>query len=340
MPRDFTHGVLIGRFQPFHDGHLNSLRHALTRSDTLIIVVGSHRWARNTKNPFTSEERIEMISSCLSSEENGRVRFVPMRDYVYAENRWITEVQHAVEAIVGQNPAVSVALFGYEKDRSSAYLTQFPQWARVSTPHYGEINATDIRTRYFTPRAEVRDIPQPVADFLAKFKKTDEYTRLRDEHSHIIAYRQSWANSPFPPIFVTVDNVVVKSGHVLVVRRRGVPGKGLIALPGGFIDQHETCLDSAIRELKEETRIKVPPQELLKHVKANRVFDAPSRSMRGRTITHAFLIDLGKGDLPVVKGDDDAEKAWWMPLNEVVKNEENFFEDHFHIITSLVGGSL
>jgi bifunctional NMN adenylyltransferase/nudix hydrolase len=93
-------------------------------------------------------------------------------------------------------------------------------------------------------------------------------------------------------------------------------------------------LDGAIRELKEETKIKVPVPVLKGSIKESKTFDAPNRSTRGRTITQAFYIDLGFDEkLPKVKGSDDAEKAFWVPLNEVVAQRDKFFEDHFHIIS-------
>ena len=64
----------------------------------------------------------------------------------------------------------------------------------------------------------------------------------------------------------------------------------------------------------------------------------PDRSLRGRTITHAFLIELdgGTGELARVKGSDDARKAKWFTLAEVEQMEEVLFEDHKHIISTLV----
>jgi ADP-ribose pyrophosphatase YjhB (NUDIX family) len=108
------------------------------------------------------------------------------------------------------------------------------------------------------------------------------------------------------------------------VKRGDMPGKGLWALPGGFLNQEETMLDGAIRELKEETKIKVPVPVLKGSIKESKTFDAPNRSSRGRTITQAFFIDLGVGELPKVKGSDDAEKAFWVPFNKV--KQEKMFE--------------
>ena len=92
-----------------------------------------------------------------------------------------------------------------------------------------------------------------------------------------------------------------------------------------------------IRELREETRIKVPAPVLAGSIIKQQVFDDPYRSARGRTITHAFLIEL-KPDaqgLPKVKGGDDAQHALWVALGDL--NPERLFEDHFQIIKTLIG---
>ena len=53
-------------------------------------------------------------------------------------------------------------------------------------------------------------------------------------------YKAQFSMLPYPPVFVTGDAVVTCAGHLLVVERGGMPGKGLWALPGGFINQKET----------------------------------------------------------------------------------------------------
>jgi bifunctional NMN adenylyltransferase/nudix hydrolase len=330
-------GVYVGRFQPLHDAHLATILSALDQVDNLFIIVGSAHRTRNIKNPFTVDERIEMISACLTAEQLKRVSFVPVRDYLYTPNRWYADVQQKVSALVAawtqESPSPRIVIIGHEKNASSEYLRCFPQWERIEVPLMPGINAADIRNLYFgTHRADIKNVPAPVAKWLDKFRKTKHYTDLSEEHAMIQAYRASWSVAPFPPMFVTVDAVVIKSGHVLVVRRKGRPGKGTIALPGGFLNANEFIADGALRELKEETGIKVPLDVLKGSIAGTQVFDDPTRSLRGRTITHAFMIDLGSGELPKVKGGDDAAKAWWMPLDEFLANEDKFFEDHFYII--------
>ena len=117
-----------------------------------------------------------------------------------------------------------------------------------------------------------------------------------------------------------------------MVKRKFNPGKGLYALPGGFIGQQEKLEDSMLRELKEETKIKVDKPILRRSIKEVKVFDHPNRSERGRTITHAHLIDLGEGPLPFVKGADDAEEARWILIADLYRMEEELYEDHSDII--------
>ena len=85
-----------------------------------------------------------------------------------------------------------------------------------------------------------------------------------------------------------------------------------------------------IRELREETGLKIPAPVLRGSLQGSRVFDGVDRSERGRVITHAFAISLPDGPLPKVKGMDDADKARWVPLSEVKSSE--CFDDHYEII--------
>ena len=63
---------------------------------------------------------------------------------------------------------------------------------------------------------------------------------LVEEQAYIKRYKDIWADAPYAPTFVTTDAVVIQSGHVLLVKRRTAPGKGLWALPGGFLKEVST----------------------------------------------------------------------------------------------------
>lgn len=334
--------VFVGRFQPIHNGHLQVIKQALTEeAKELILVIGSAKSARNIKNPFTYDERVAMIRSCLSDKELARVHFVPARDYHYSDSNWVTEVQQRVNAITKGDP--NVGLIGTYKDASSYYVKLFPQWEFIPAKSHDMTNATDVRSTYFRNDWThddgafiMQNVPTNVAAYLGKFQDAPEYANLCEEFAYIKRYKEQWATLPFPPTFNTVDAVVIQSGHVLVVKRKMNPGKGLYALPGGFLKQTERLEDGAIRELKEETGIKVHVPVLKSHIVDSKTFDYPARSLRGRTITTAFCVKLPDGELPEVRGMDDAEAAIWLPLMDALSMEDKFFEDHGHIVRYFV----
>lgn len=355
-------GVIIGQFQPFSNTHHALVRFALLKAKRLIIALGGHRRAKTIENPWSSDERKAMIESSLTPEELSRIEFVFVRDYLYNENLWIAEIQEKVDALTDGDK--SVALIGHKR-KPTSYLDLFPQWTFIESDDLSSDSiikqdsttgrpAADLITSYTTTSKirdlyftlDLLDIKRHVPDGVFNILKHDmmenstqqraEFVALKEEYHYVIDYKAAWKDAPYPPTFVTSDAVVIKSGHILVVRRRGLPGRGLIALPGGFINQNETIQDSSVRELREETRIKLTKDELFASFRESRVFDHPKRSIRGRTVTHAFCYDLKQGSLPKVKGDDDADKAWWMPLRDVLSSEERFFEDHFHIINHFV----
>ena len=169
-----------------------------------------------------------------------------------------------------------------------------------------------------------------------KFPKK-EYERLVREYETVTKGKQQYVGLKHPVQFLTVDAVVVQSGHVLLVKRKSAPGEGLWAIPGGYLESTETFEDGMLRELDEETKVKVPKPVLKGSIKASKVFDAPGRSLRGRIVTQAYLIELPPGELPKVKGSDDAAKAKWIPLAEFEKMEDQMFEDHHHIVSYFLG---
>jgi bifunctional NMN adenylyltransferase/nudix hydrolase len=336
------YGVFIGRFQPFHNGHLSVVNDALSKVDKLIIVIGSANAARNIKNPWTALDRQVMICKALDHKQVQKIDFIHVNDYSYNDNMWVSQVQNSVDDLTDGSD--DVTLFGCNKDRSSYYLAMFPQWKASLGPLTPQLDATLIRDMYF--HCDLGTIQNHVPEgVLAQLRRhmmlnmvtpTPEFLALKDEFEKVAAYREAWKGAPYPPTFVTTDAIVIKSGHVLVVRRKCQPGKGLLALPGGFLNQAERIQDGCIRELQEETKIDVSPALLEKSIVAQRVFDHPDHSLRGRTITHAYCFDLGGGKLPRVKGSDDAEKALWIPISEVSGRGNEFFEDHASMIAHFV----
>lgn len=328
--------VLIGRFQPFHCGHASLLQSALATAPRVVIVLGSSFCSRNAKGPFTWQERAAMIEATLSVSERERVHFVPMRDY-YDDGLWADAVRAAVSAL-GYAPS-KTALIGYFKDASSYYLNHFPQWHMVSMEAQIHTDATDVRRIYLeaddleVSLSVLQDtVPIAVRQYLKAWAVLPFYAGLVEEHRFVAKYKAAWKKAPYAPIFSTVDAVVCSAGHVLLIRRGGWPGKGQWAVPGGFVEQRERLLQSAVRELVEETKLGVLESTLAGALVDVKVFDYPERSQRGRTITHAHYFDLQSDTLPGVEASDDAAEVSWIPLAQLRAMEDQFYEDHFHIL--------
>ena len=117
----------------------------------------------------------------------------------------------------------------------------------------------------------------------------------------------------YPRAAVTVDIALFSKAenrdYVLLIRRDNPPFEGCWAIPGGFIEMEETLLESALRELEEETGLKGVT------LKQFNTYGDPGRDPRHRTITIAFIGVCE--DLPAVIGMDDAREAAWHPVDSI-----------------------
>ena len=336
--------VFIARGQPWHNAHLKTVRNALEISENVLVIFGSANQPRTVKNPFTVDERSEMLIESLTFAESRRVNIDAVEDNMYNDTLWGASIQDAVSSWISVNnfDESSVGITGHLKDDSSFYLKMFPQWKFIEQPLSEPLSATDIRELYFSRNYNKNFLqgvlPPSTIAFLEKFSYSTHYENLLKEKEFIDGYKKQYAAYPYPPIFVTTDAVVVQSGHILMIQRRSEPGRGLWALPGGFVNANtdKSLEDAMVRELYEETGIKVPEKVTRGSIIGSKVFDAINRSARGRTITHAFLIVYNNGEwkLPKISAADDAMDAKWVPFSELKRSE--IFDDHFDIIKTMI----
>lgn len=348
---------LIGRFQIAHVVHAQLFQHAIDNADHVIIQIGSSDILPDPKNPFTFAERKQVIEAIIEPmlaehREHGRskkVSILALHDYVYDNNKWLREVQLNVSSVT---TSTDITLTGSEKDDSSYYLQMFPQWKTDFIEVVPLVGATSVRRQFFDSATIQRGLPNPTAEFLSKFlrkNKGETFLKLQAEYNFNISYKNKFKPLPYTIPFVTGDAVVVCAGHILLIERGALPGKGAWALPGGFFQTGLTldketdefvvsekvdsdAIETAIRELHEETRLKVAKGVLRGAIRDSKVFADPNRSLRWRIITHATHIQLNDTVLPKVKGADDAKKAFWVPIGDLVGNRDRFFEDHLSII--------
>lgn len=332
--------IYIGRFQPFHNGHLSIIKNALAdeRINKIIVLVGSANKSISAKNPFTYEQRKEMIECCMDYEGlSDKVTVKALNDYTYNLDKWINEViakSGGAEYIVG-----------YEKDDSSFYLKVFKGMEYIGLPAEKSegliINATDIRQNILDDGHKWEDsAPFSTVRCVDKWVYTENWYNTLEEFEHFQKEKKLFANYPFPASLncCTADNVVTYNNHILLITRKAAPGKGLLALPGGHKDANESFYDCAVRELVEETQLNVSSEQLKSCLRGKELFDDPTRSQNLCKPTVAFHFDLSDicEDFPEVLADDDALSVEWVSLATIKERQTEFFDDHYDIITHFV----
>lgn len=328
-------GVILGRFQPFREQDWNLLKNALDCSQQVIVILGSADSARSLRNPFTVSERKALIEAHLSSHPTlkERVKFATVQDHFYQDHKWVQEVHEKVQKL--SKSLHSTGFFYFENDSSASYQEWFSGWTLELIKCPQELHSSKLRENYLRKKTSIesaQEISEETRKWLRQFAQTPAYEILKEEQGAIDVNQKQWSQAPYPPIFVTTDSIVTQAGHLLLIRRKNAPAKGLWALPGGFLDQDEILLDCAIRELKEETRIEVSKETLIQSLVATQTFDHPLRSDRKRTITHAYDFRL-KGSQPAdMNPGDDAAEARWVRIEDLEKMRTDFAEDHYHIV--------
>jgi bifunctional NMN adenylyltransferase/nudix hydrolase len=356
MMRKYDFVLYIGRFQPVHSGHLETITKAFYQTKNVIVVIGSANQAPTPKNPWPVYQREEMINSLLNiihPDVGSKLHFIPMEDRLYNDDKWLAYLQAKIEALVGKG---SMAIIGHDKG-DSGYIKQcFPDVDFLDTGAYIKeegtagkvVSATKIRQLMFEGDVgyTASNLPAPVYRKLEAYVKTPEFDLLQGEYSHILAEEEIVKNLPYGMTFLTADSVVVQSGHILLVKRAEYPGKGLWALPGVHIGLNETVDEASIRALRDETNLRVPVKALKGSLEEVKRFDHPERSLRARltqqnarSITEAFFYRLDSNTpLPKnVKAGKGIEKAWWFSLAEAKQMRPVLFEDHADIIDYFIG---
>ena len=152
-------GLLIGRFQPFHLGHLEALQFALSKVDKLWVGLGSSNKPVEKNNPFTAEQRKEMILSSIddSMKEKISIYFIPDLDN---HMRWIEKIDTIVPKfdIIFSNDELTKHLYS----KRNVQVISIPFLKRDS------LSGTNIRDLILSDQKWDNLVPQGTKNFLEK----------------------------------------------------------------------------------------------------------------------------------------------------------------------------
>lgn len=360
--------VHIARQQIFTKGHEYGLRHCIDNYDLTVVLVGSAFKAPDIDDPFTFQNRAAILDVWFGEQGNPQHAILPLKDQPYNDSKWMQSVQELVAQAVQdkfgiRHNEVDISIVGADRDASTWYLKAFPQWKLdLIPPHpdYMGLSATQMRKRLFEglDHRDWPEIPLITKSFLDMWRSTDVYRTLVEEYDFIRHYRAQW-RGPHEPAFKTVDATVIQSGHVLVVERALLPGKGLIAEPGGFVKPHQRLEDAVIDELMGETgllltegknAVEITQRMLKGAIQAIREFDHPKHDLRGRFFTTNFLFRLDDTKpLPKVNGqfiplDEpgggkivETKRAFWMPISDARRDSHIWYGKHHGMLDTMLG---
>lgn len=161
--------LYVGRFQPFHLGHLEIIRDILKEYSEVVLAVGSAQYSHTLENPFTAGERIQMITGAL--DEAGiskRVYCIPVDD-IHRHAVWVKYVESLTPpfGIVFSNEPVTVRLFkeaGYTVNRTE--LINREEWS-----------GTEIRRRILHDEEWEECVPKAVVKII---KEIEGVARIKE----------------------------------------------------------------------------------------------------------------------------------------------------------------
>ena len=163
-------GLYVGRFQPFHTGHLNAIKEVLKEVEEVVIVIGSAQYSHNINNPFTAGERLVMIRRALKEAkiDDSRLWVVPVPD-VHLHMLWVS-------ALEGYTPRFDVV---YSNEPLTRRLFTEAGY-KVKSIRFFErklYTSTLIREKMLKNESWTTLVPKGVADFIVEI---DGVNRLRD----------------------------------------------------------------------------------------------------------------------------------------------------------------
>ncbi len=281
--------IFIGRFQPFHLGHLSVIEKINQEEDVgeIIIGIGSSQVSHVFLNPFTAGEREEMVRKSLVNIKKP-FHIVEIPD-INSDKEWVSHVENLTppfKIAYGGNPWVQ-ELF---KDKGYKVKNLDP---------LHQISATQIRERIIQRKKWQHLVPPGTLEVM---KEINGAKRVREIY-----------NKHLRPA-VTTDLIIPRPEGIVLIKRRNGPGSifgGMWALPGGFVEAgKETVEQAAVREGFEETSLKINPLRL----ELFGVYSSLWRDPRQPTVSLAYIANETEGEL---KAGDDAADIGAFPLDNL-----------------------
>ena len=164
-------GILIGRMQPVHNGHMEVIKQILSEVDEIVIGIGSAQLSHEVKDPFTAGERIMMMSQALSDEgiDSSRYYIIPMQDINF-NAVWVSHVKMLTppfSVVYSGNPLVK-QLFSEE----GFDVRQPPLYDRL------HLSGTEVRRRILNDENWAELVPEATVELIGEIGGVERIKNL------------------------------------------------------------------------------------------------------------------------------------------------------------------
>lgn len=168
--------LYIGRFQPFHNGHLNALEQIFEHEEKVIVAIGSSNESGTTQNPFTADQRAAMINATLAEHPAyaGRYKIIYIPD-INDHPKWPTHVENTVRANGGAQGASEWANFGTVYTGSALTKALFEQYSSHSVRDLKQsiaVSGTEVRLKMERGENWATLVPLAVAAYIKNLALT------------------------------------------------------------------------------------------------------------------------------------------------------------------------
>jgi len=162
-----TTALFIGRFQPFHNGHLKAIKKIVKEVDNLIIAIGSSQESNTALNPFSAKERIKMVNAVIEKEKISNVRIYPLTD-INNYDLWVNHVENNLPDfdVVYSGKGINLDLF-----KKTSYKT-------IPITKINNIDSTDIRKRIANNKKWENLVPKEIINEIKKINGVERIKKL------------------------------------------------------------------------------------------------------------------------------------------------------------------
>lgn len=306
--------IVIGRFQINHIEHDKMFNKALDLAEHAVILVGSSMRSRSIDNPFTFEERSEMIKSAFTGNQSYKTFIEPLEDDLYLESKWVSNVKTIVEKYKTQFNIESdddIILVGSSKDETSYYINSFDYGVYDYLAHneFNNISATYIRWEWMLGAKIINNVHKNVNKILNDNKLRDMFGKLPSMLKQL----------PIMDYPVLISNTMLVNGDKVLLTKNY---SGYWSLPESHVDLYQDQLKCAIECVGSYATIE--KKNYLSHD-----FMGRRRDPRGDLRTKVFYIPVEPNDV------SESTTTKWFTYNEIHEMRDQIFADHYFIIRTM-----